>query len=141
MCDAGDGVGFRRVEPRDLTAEDRASRDHGVQHAGKRDVDAERTALERVAAWALQFTPVVSLAPPAEVVLEIAGSVKLFGGFNRLLTRIENGLAELGYGVMLACSPTPLAAQLFARAALPARIRHHDALRQVVPVGQLDHHV
>jgi protein ImuB len=94
-----------------------------------RDVAAERTALERVAAWALQFTPAVSLAHPAEVLLEIAGSLKLFGGLNRLYAQIENGLAELGYGFVLACSPTPLAAQLFARAGLPAKIRHRDALR------------
>lgn len=95
----------------------------------ERDIEAERSTLERVAAWALQFTPAVSIAPPAEVLLEIAGSFKLFGGFNRLCTRIENGLAELGYRATLACSPTPLAAQLFARAGLSARVRHRDALR------------
>jgi protein ImuB len=100
-----------------------------------RDVAAESAALERVAAWALQFTSTVSIAQPAEVLLEIAGSLKLFGGLNRLGARIKNELAELGYGFVLACSPTPLAAQLFARAGLPARIRHHDALR--AGLGQL----
>lgn len=94
-----------------------------------RDIAAERAALERVAAWAFQFTPAVSIAPPAEVLLEIAGSLKLFRGMSRLCTRIESGLAELGYGAVLACSPTPLAAQFFARAGLPARIQHRDALR------------
>src|SRR5687767_14315953 len=34
-----------------------------------RDATAERAALERIAAWALQFTPVVSLAAPDEVLL------------------------------------------------------------------------
>ncbi|KPK18568.1 MAG: hypothetical protein AMJ67_09510 [Betaproteobacteria bacterium SG8_41] len=94
-----------------------------------RDVAAERAALERVASWALQFTPAVSIAQPAEVLLEAGGSLKLFGGLNRLCVRLENGLAELGYGFVLACAPTPFAAQLFARAGLPARIRHRDALR------------
>lgn len=94
-----------------------------------RDVAAERAALERVAAWAIQFTPAVSLAQSAEVLLEIEGSLKLFGGLNPLCARIENGLAELGYSFVLACSPTALAAQLFARAGLTARIRHRDALR------------
>lgn len=94
-----------------------------------RDAAAERAALARVAAWALQFTPTVSIAPPAEVLLEIAGSLRLFTGLNRLWTRVEQGIVELGYDVVLACAPTPLAAQLFARAGLPVRIRHHDALR------------
>jgi len=94
-----------------------------------RDAAAERNALERVAAWALQFTPAVSIAPPTEVLLEIEGSFKLFRGFNRLCAQIESGLIELGYGAILACCPTPLAAQLFARAGLSPRIRHHDALR------------
>jgi len=100
-----------------------------------RDPAAERAALARVAAWALQFTPTVSIAPPAEVLLEIAGSLRLFAGLNRLRARIEQGIAELGYDSALACAPTPLAAQLFARAGLPARIRHHDALRP--GLGQL----
>ena len=54
-----------------------------------RDMAAERAALERIAAWALQFTPVVSHATPAEVLLEVAGSLRLFGGFNRLWADIE----------------------------------------------------
>jgi protein ImuB len=94
-----------------------------------RDVAAERAALERVAAWVLQFTPAVSIAHPAEVLMEAGGSLKLFGGLGRFCTRLEKSLAELGYDFILACAPTPLAAQLFARAGLPARIRHSDALR------------
>ena len=57
-----------------------------------RDPAAERAALERIAAWAIQFTPAVSIAPPAEVLLEIAGSLKLFGGLKRLWARIEQEL-------------------------------------------------
>ncbi len=94
-----------------------------------RDAAAERAALERVATWALQFTPAVSIAHPAEVLLEAGGSLKLFGGLGRLCARLESSLSELGYGFILACAPTPLAAQLFARAGVPARIRHGDALR------------
>ena len=52
-----------------------------------RDPAAERAALERIAACAIQFTPTVSIAPSAEVLLEIAGSLKLFGGLSRLWTR------------------------------------------------------
>jgi protein ImuB len=63
------------------------------------------------------------------VVLEVAGSFRLFGGLSRLWTRIEQDLDAHGYAVSLACAPTPLAAQFFARAGLPVRIRHRDVLR------------
>jgi protein ImuB len=94
-----------------------------------RDRAAESVALERVAAWALQFTPIVSLAAPTEVLLEVAGSLRLFGGFNRLWTDIERKISAIGYTTLIAAAPTPLAAQWFARAGLSPRIRHHDALR------------
>lgn len=94
-----------------------------------RDTAAERAALERLAAWALQFTPVVSAAAPTEVLLEVEGSLGLFGGFNRLWAEIEQGIRTTGYTATIAAAPTPLAAQLFARAGLSPRIRHDDALR------------
>ena len=94
-----------------------------------RDPAAERAALERIAARSIQFTSFVSITPVAEVLLEIAGSLKLFGGLSRLWTRIEQELDAHGYAVSMACAPTPLAAQLFARAGLPVRIQHNDALR------------
>lgn len=94
-----------------------------------RDTAAERAALERIATWALQFTPAVSAAAPAEVLLEVAGSLKLFGGFNRLWADIERRIRAVGYTTVIAGAPTPLAAQLFARAGLSLRIRHDDALR------------
>ncbi len=106
-----------------------------------RDEVAERAALERIAAWAFQFTPTTSISAPAEVLLEVEGSLKLFGGLNRLHQRVEQGVAELGYSASAACAPTPLAAQLFARAGLSTRIRHYDALRHALeklPVSLFD---
>ena len=97
-----------------------------------RDTAAEQAALERVAAWAIQYTPVASIAPPAEMLLEIGGSLNLFGGLSRLCGSIERGIAELGYSTCVACAPTPLAAQWFARAGLAVKIRHHDALRHAL---------
>src|SRR5687767_15873593 len=43
-----------------------------------RDAAAEEAALKRVAAWAIQFTPAVSIAAPCEVLLEIEGSLGVF---------------------------------------------------------------
>jgi protein ImuB len=106
-----------------------------------RDAAAEYAALKRVAAWALQFTPKVNIASAADVLLEVAGSLKLFGGLHRLCTLAESGLAMLGYGAVVACAPTPSAAQLFARAGLAAKIQHRDALRyslDPLPIDLLD---
>ena len=86
-----------------------------------RDPAAEQAALERIAAGAFQFTSVVSIAPPAEVLLEIGGSLRLFGGLSHLWTCIEQELEAQGYTASIACAPTPLAAQFFARAGLPWR--------------------
>ena len=98
-----------------------------------RDFPAEAAALERIAAWAIQFTPAVSLAPPAAVLLEIAGSLTLFGGLKALWNAVAEGLRTLGYTARIACAPTPLAAQWFARAGLAVRLRHADALEVSLP--------
>lgn len=107
----------------------------------ERDVAAERAALERIAAWALQFSPVVSIAHPAEVLVEVEGSLRLLGGLNRAWADVERGVRTIGYTTVMAGAPTPLAAQLFARAGLSPRIRHDDALRaglDRIPTGVLD---
>lgn len=103
-----------------------------------RDLTAEHAALERIAAWAIQFTPAVSIAPPDEVLLEIAGSLALFGGLKPLWHAVSEGLHALGYAAAMACAPTPLAAQWFARAGLAVRLRHPDALRISLPDLPLD---
>ncbi|MES2564582.1 MAG: DNA polymerase Y family protein, partial [Pseudomonadota bacterium] len=94
-----------------------------------RHLAAEQGALERIAAWAIQFTPAVSIAAPDEVLLEIAGSLHLFGGLQPLWRELTQGLQALGYAATLACAPTPLAALWSARAGLAVRLRHVDALR------------
>ncbi len=82
----------------------------------KRDEAAEHSALKALAAWAGQFTSMVSLAPPQSLLLEIRGSERLFGGRASLLARVRAGLDGLGYTTRLAVAPTPLGAELLARA-------------------------
>jgi len=102
-----------------------------------RDETGERAALERLAAWAGQFTPAVSiverlragitpmqatmtpqaLAMPQALVLEVGGSLSLFGGLKRLRHALRTGVAELGYSAVLSVAPTPLAATWLACAA------------------------
>ncbi len=81
-----------------------------------RDPAVETAALEQLAAWALQFTPGVSLQPPSGLLLEIEGSLKLFGGIKAILAMIRSGAAEMGYTLSVACAPTVAAAWLLARA-------------------------
>jgi len=87
-----------------------------------RNSGAERKALEHIAAWSLQFTSKVSVAGPAELLLEIGGSLHLFDGLDALLGRVRSGMDELGYGACCACAPTPLAAQWLVRSGTADRI-------------------
>ena len=71
-------------------------------------------ALQALALWALQFTPRVAVADEA-VVMELAASVRLFGGWRALRERVQAEGAELGVGRM-AWAPNSLAALALARA-------------------------
>jgi len=75
-----------------------------------RDPAAETEALLGVAGWAAQFTPGVALEFPDCVLLEVSGSLKLFGGLEPLLSRLRRGLKEMGWSTALAAAPTPRAA-------------------------------
>jgi protein ImuB len=106
-----------------------------------RDEEAERAALERLATLAIAYTPVVSLAPPRTVLLEIEGSLRLFGGAERLLQRIHAQVRRLGYTASLAIAPTPAGAEWLARAGRNIIVRDLDALRAALhrlPLSTLD---
>lgn len=80
-----------------------------------REPAREEAALGSLAGWAGQFTPTVVVEPCAGLLLEVAGSLKLFGGLAQLLARIREGLRQLGYRAALGVAPTPLAAWWLAR--------------------------
>ncbi len=79
-----------------------------------RNKDNETHALERLAAWALQFTPTVTLESHQGIVLEAAPSLRLQGGLDALMRKIINGCERLGYRVMYGVAPTARAAWWFA---------------------------
>lgn len=93
---------------------------------------AEQAALEALAAWCSQFTSLVSLAPPDDLLLEIGRSLALFHGLEGLVRHIHAGVSEIGYQAILAIAPTPLAAIFFVRAHRAIHLtdpQHlHDAL-------------
>lgn len=81
-----------------------------------RDLAAEQAALQRLAAWALQFTPHVSVVGDDALLLDIGSCLAFFRGLTPLLQRLDTGLASLGYSCQRGCAPTPLAALWRARA-------------------------
>ena len=66
--------------------------------------------LAPIGAWACQFTPKVSLEPPREVLLEVQGSLRLYGGFARLREKLAASLNEMGLGFSLGVARTARAA-------------------------------
>ena len=109
----------------------------------ERSAAAETAALERLAAWAYQFSSTVILgevpldfrqARSGALWLEIGGSLKLFGGFRNFIAALERELGHLHYSYQLGIGPTLEGAALLARggirvvmpspAALQLRIRN-----------------
>ena len=86
-----------------------------------RDLVKEQTALRAVAMWALRFTPNVSLILPQEdqpespmgLLLEVEGSIRLFGGLAPIRRALRRGLAAQGYAAQIATAPVPQAAWIF----------------------------
>lgn len=60
--------------------------------------------------WLMRFTPVVSLAPPDTVFLDVGGCERLYGGLDVLMHRVADALAKLRITARLAIAPTPGAA-------------------------------
>ena len=77
--------------------------------------EPEREALAAAAAWACQFTPRVSLEPPQELLLEVEGSLRYFGGRWKFLARLRAGLSRLGFEARIAEAPAARAALWLAR--------------------------
>jgi len=88
--------------------------------------ERESNALQFLADWSYQFTPAVSLLPPGALLLEIAGSLRLFHGLQPLLRQIDKGLRQMGFHYQPALAHTPLAAEVFSRDSAPLDICQVD---------------
>ena len=87
----------------------------------------EQTILEALAHACHHLTPKVTLCPPAALLLEISGSLKLFGGLAALLAAVRDTLRLQQVHAAIGAAPTPAAAQL---------LSHGDA----DPLDYLDAH-
>jgi protein ImuB len=89
----------------------------------ERSVIREQQVLELLATWLEQFSSFVCIAGSDMLLLEIAGSLRLFGGLKNLRRQIATGLEAQGFEAALAIAPTPLAATWLARGRRRACIR------------------
>jgi protein ImuB len=104
----------------------------------ERRLSAEQAALERLAAWAYQFSGTVTLgeifsdlqrARTTALWLEIGASLRLFGGFRKLIEHLEAELRKLFYSYQLGIAPTLEGAALLARTGVRVAITTPSALR------------
>ena len=96
--------------------------------ARPRQPRAEERLLERCAAWAGQFTPLVSIEPPDALLLEVKGSLGLFEGAAALCERVSTALDCRGLSVAVTLAPTPRASLWLARAGRNAIVVEPAAL-------------
>ena len=86
----------------------------GLKHFN-RDPSAEHERLGVLAQVAYRYTARVSPVPPDALLLEIRGSLRLFGGVKALADELAGDCRRLGHGRGLAVATTPLAALMLAR--------------------------
>jgi protein ImuB len=89
---------------------------------------AHPSTLQRLCLCAQQFTSLVSIETPNALLLEIKGSVKLFGSLAALHAAIEAAWGRLSLRAHAATAPTALAALWLARAGKPACIEDSGQL-------------
>lgn len=107
----------------------------------ERSLLVEQQALESLAAWLERFSSVVCIGGADILLLEMAGSLRLYGGLSSLRQTIATGLDGLGFRASLAIAPTPLAATWLARAGKRSCIRERDNLAaalRALPLACLD---
>jgi protein ImuB len=82
-----------------------------------RHADRELTRLDEIAALCQRYTSAVTVQPPNELLLEVRGSLRLFGGIHTLMSRVQTDLLTQGLRTQLALSATAQSAQWLARTA------------------------
>jgi protein ImuB len=88
--------------------------------------------LQRLAVLAQRFTPRVSLEPPDGLVLEVQGSLALFGGASRLYRAFRAGCHAASAAPVLTLAPTPLAALAGARSGVSFKVLDQQHLVSAV---------
>jgi protein ImuB len=91
-----------------------------IHHA---DPVADAEGLERLAIWALRYSPVVATDDPDGLVIDATGASHLYGGENAMLTDVISRLEAVGIAARAAMADTRGAAHALARfAARPSLV-------------------
>ncbi|MFK7855429.1 MAG: DNA polymerase Y family protein [Granulosicoccus sp.] len=96
--------------------------------------------LEQLTLWTLKYSSWISPQPPDVILVEIAASLKLFGGLNALLKRIYQEVQQHRLSLSAGIAPTPSAATLFARSGIHSPVTSKQTLSETlatVPVTYL----
>src|SRR5690606_32892030 len=102
----------RGVRPGQPLAQARALA-HGLAESGCDP--GQLAAWQRLlAAWAYRFSSQVSLHGGNALLLEVAGSRRLFGDWPHFQARLRAGLEELGFRHRIVAAPNPFAARVLA---------------------------
>lgn len=88
---------------------------HPALAAEPQDAEADAQLLQRIADWCMRYTPLVAIAPPDGVLLDICGCAHLFGGEAALLEDIVARLRRFGFAAAGAIADTIGAAWAAAR--------------------------
>lgn len=88
--------------------------------------------IRQLALWALQYSSWVTPRPPTTILLEIEGSLNLFGGLRPLLDSIIEAAEAQHLAMRIGVAPTPLAATLCAEASMTKPILDKTALNDAL---------
>ena len=111
----------------------------------ERDIDAEGKRLAWLGLACYRYSSRISIAPPAGLLVEVGGSLQLFGGLQALANELDERFWRLGHVAQIAVAETPAAATALARAGssknpAPQVLRGQDATAalQRVPLACAD---
>ncbi|MES2146867.1 MAG: DNA polymerase Y family protein [Pseudomonadota bacterium] len=85
------------------------------------DPDGDRALLDRLARWAMRWSPLVEVDGDDGLRLDVSGAAHLFGGERGLIADVAECFARLGLTVRSAIAPTPGAAWALCRFSSPRR--------------------
>lgn len=94
-----------------------------------RDITLEQSRLRELAERAGRFTSLISPEPPDSLLLEVRGSLRLFGSLAHLRNRIRDEFSLLGHRSCIAATPSPAASLLLARSGCDGLVSRREALR------------
>ena len=81
----------------------------------EKDHSEEQIQLKKIAALAYRYTPLVSISEPSVLLLDVAKSLRLFGGLRILVKELGQSIDKLGHSASLGISHTPLGAIVLAK--------------------------